>query len=132
MLIVIYITGNYEVNIGLTSGLTAGITVAYSTWGYQLFKFERHKYLQGPEVALPFYYFNKEQNKVDNFIKEIKEEKKRYFREKFMNIDKNSDLEALPFTFKRLLDQDYIAEQEYNELIEYIAQRKLIDGSLNN
>lgn len=128
LIIVIYMIEKYKVDTGVTGGLTAGITVAYSAWGYQLFKFEKQKYLQGPEVALPFYYFKKEQNKVDHFIEEVKEEKKRYFRDKFMKIDQNSDLETLPFTFKWLLDQDYISEQEYTELLEKVRQRKLIDG----
>ena len=127
LVVVIYIIERYKVNTGITSGLTAGIAVAYSVWSYQLFKFEKQKYLQGQEVALPFYYFKKEQGKVDKFIGEIKEEKKRYFREKFIKIDKNSDLDSLLFTFKWLLDEGYISKNEYNELIEDIRQRKLID-----
>lgn len=103
LVIVIFMIEEYKVDTNITGGLTAGIAVAYSTWAYQLFKFEKLKYLQGPEVALPFYYFKKEQCKVDEFIKEVKEEKRRYFREKFMKIDKNSDLDSLPFTFKWLL-----------------------------
>lgn len=114
-------------NSGILSGISGGLTVGFSLWARQLFKFSKQKVIQG-QNSISFFYNKKEQVKVDNFIQELQSKKIKFLREKYMKVDRYTPTEQLKSRFIWLRENDYINESDLDTLMEKIEHRKLIDG----
>jgi hypothetical protein len=112
---------------GILSGIGAGLTIGFSLWARQLFKFSKEKVLQGQQ-SISFFYGKKEKEHVDQFIQKLQSTKTSYIRDKYMKIDRYTPRDILKSRFIWLKENQYISETEIEILMQELENRKLIDG----
>lgn len=108
-------------------GISAGLIVGLSVFAYQIFKFNKEKFIIG-EVALSFWYYKKDMVKVDQFIDKLKQAKKDYFRKKYFVVDESEEFEYSLQKFNWLKSLEYITEEEHKDLTKELTDKKVIKG----
>ncbi len=126
-IILIYsiLSSKYEFSSTVENAIGTAILMGIIIVGIQIFKFRYEKRLSIIDGSLPFYYGNKEKNKVDEFIKSILDQKKQYFRKNHMIIDSITPTENLKSTFLWMKESKYISEEELENLIKQLEERDL-------
>jgi hypothetical protein len=94
----------------------------------QIFREDREKRLHGEQIYLPFIYSKKTKHEVDVFIQTILSVRRSYYREKFMNLDRNLDDMMHKMNLRWLLNSEMISDEEYNELMTELENRRIIRG----
>ncbi len=77
---------------------------------------------------LCFWYDNKYKADVDNFIAEIKNAKRDYMRNKYLVLNDYVDTYVFKNTLNWLRSDKFIDDNEYNEWLKKLEDRKIIRG----
>ena len=88
---------------------------------------ERNKFLVGRK-NIHFWYENNYIEKVDAFIKEIRIAKKEYMRGKYLKASDWEDEYTIKSKFNWLHDHNYINEEELQDWLLDLGNRKIING----
>ncbi|MCP9762835.1 hypothetical protein [Lacihabitans soyangensis] len=96
-------------------------------WGYKIFKFEKTKTIRG-NFDITFWYFSKNKKEVDVFIAKLKDERMKYYRDIFLELDEFEPPDILIQRLNWLKSQEYISKQELKEYLTVINNRKLMKG----
>lgn len=92
-----------------------------------LFKFRKIKILEGDQ-NISFFYFENQQEEVDEFIISLKKYRKKYLRGKYMKYDELDDEDVQKSVYTWLYKEKIITREEYKDLSDEINNGRIIGG----
>ncbi|MEN0048675.1 MAG: hypothetical protein AAF806_16555 [Bacteroidota bacterium] len=96
-------------------------------WAKNLFKFRKIKILEGDQ-NISFFYFEEQQEEVDEFIGNLKEYRRKYLRGKYMKYDELDDEDVQKSVYTWLYKEKIITREEYKDLTDEINNGRIIGG----
>lgn len=96
-------------------------------WTKSLLRLRKVKVLYGPQ-NIEFFYFPKQQEAVNSFIKLLKESRKKYLRGKYMHFDELDDEGVQKNTYMWLYREKIISRDELKDLNDEINNGRIIGG----
>ena len=96
-------------------------------WAKKLFKFRKIKILEGDQ-NISFFYFEGQQEEVDEFISSLKKYRKKYLRGKYMKYDELDDEDIQKSVYTWLYKEKIITREEYKDLSDEINNGRIIGG----
>ena len=127
ILLLINFQRDYKIDPSAVMAVILPLFIIGSYWIKKRYKFKKIKFLKG-KINIAFFYYKKNYFEVDNFIKEIKNAKREFIRTKYMKIDDTAHIEFQKSRFSWLLNEKYINEEEYQELLTVLNKRTIIKG----
>ena len=118
---------NLEVSDQVSTKVLIAVVVIMGLLAFQVFKFNHEKRINGYNFYLPFSY-EKDRQGVDDFIGQLFQARKDFFRDKFMKFDEVTPSETLRFNLQWLYENELISEEELLEWQHKLEERKLIRG----
>lgn len=107
--------------------LVAIAACAVFIWAKNLFKFRKIKILEGDQ-NISFFYFEEQQEEVDEFISSLKEYRRKYLRGKYMKYDELDDEDVQKSVYTWLYKEKIITREEYKDLSDEINNGRIIGG----
>ncbi|MEM1325102.1 MAG: hypothetical protein AAGI23_04060 [Bacteroidota bacterium] len=96
-------------------------------WAKMLLRLCKTKILEGSQ-NIAFFYFPEQQTAVDEFIKVLKESRRKYLRRKYMKYDDMDDDDIQQSTYLWLYREKLISRDELQLLNEEINNGRIIGG----
>ncbi len=117
----------YAFLAGMATVIGGGVVfmIVYQKWQEQ-YSLQIKVLHSNPRIS--FLYHEKEQSRVDEFLKELKNRQKAFLRKKYMKINEFISPEEHREIFLWLRQLDYITEDELHELMEDLNRRSLFGG----
>jgi hypothetical protein len=114
-----------EVGSGALSVVSTGSVVLLSILGNEIFAVRKAKLLTG-NATIPFWYFKKHIQPVDEFIGALKAAKIEYYRNTYLKIEIYEDLDTVRQRIIWLRTQDMISDDELTEWLLLVEAKRLL------